>query len=126
MKVESDNNSKVQIRFEDENGQATSWSTGIAEVALPMSYKLKNIEETEARLHAINEEYSDQNQNQSRYQRFQIFDNPVKTVSKPGIDNQSATNNNKRSLTSTDDQAFQAYKVSVLKSYIYKYSQSFF
>mmetsp|Transcript_31959 Transcript_31959/g.46022 ORF Transcript_31959/g.46022 Transcript_31959/m.46022 type:complete len:338 (+) Transcript_31959:3-1016(+) len=38
---------KEEINDGDINGIKSAWSTGIAEVALPLSYKLRNIEETE-------------------------------------------------------------------------------
>lgn len=46
--INPSSSSSNAVKTTDDEGPATSWSTGIAEVALPMSFKLKNIKATEA------------------------------------------------------------------------------
>lgn len=107
---------KVKVGGE-EDGAASSWSTGIAEVALPMKFKLKNIEETEMLTKGVSAHHGLLQHHQSgiAYQRFQI-DQKVNTGFLPFDAAQHAmptgdiNANNKRALTSTDNIVAERFK----------------
>lgn len=101
----------------DEDGVVSSWSTGIAEVQLPMSYKLKNIEATEKAANNALKYSLNLHGKSATYQRFQISDSSQITLpmdaaeySHSGSQNHDI-NLNKRQMKSTDDLALQRYKV---------------
>lgn len=114
----------------DINGISSSWAAGIAEVALPMNFKLKNIEETEAAA-ALDREArkGGKEKGTGYYQRFQVVDsnrgggqNKGQQQQKSNANAESSTsqsqnnNNNpnkdglKRSQMSHDDISFDRYK----------------
>lgn len=102
----------------DEEGVVSSWSTGIAEVQLPMSFKLQNIEATErAANNAL--KYSQSLYGKScGYQRFQISDSSQITLPMGAAEFSSTSlaeipdsHGYKKPMKSTDDLAVQRYKV---------------
>jgi hypothetical protein len=115
LKVAGSDLTATKVKLDDE-GVVSSWSTGIAEVQLPMSYKLQNIQETERA--ANNAMMYNQNFHGKAvgFQRFQINDStaikqPLEYIA-GGLTHLQEGHNNKRPLKSSDDAAVQRYKVS--------------
>ena len=102
----------------EEDGAASSWSTGIAEVALPMSFKLKNIEDTE-KLTKKAQAYQgllQHHQSGTAYQRFQIDRNittgflPRDAPLEHALPTTDVNEHQKRPLKSTDDLVASRFK----------------
>lgn len=94
----------------DESGIVPAWSTQLAEVALPISYKLKNIEATERIASQAGEAVTSSSNIASMY-RFNTQERAPKVH--PSMAGFDASGNNaaqKRPLKSSDDYALEQYK----------------
>lgn len=100
----------------DEEGVASSWSTGIAEVQLPMSYKLQNIEATERAANNALKYSQSMHGKSGGFHRFQINESQITMpmgAAEFNLSNNTQgneSNSNKRPMKSTDDLAVQRYK----------------
>jgi septation ring formation regulator EzrA len=108
-----------KVKIEEEQGTASSWSTGIAEVELPMTFKLRNIEETErAAQQALQ---VPQTTKSTGFRRFQLNANMPMQSASAAFDAQTAvpvvsSKVDHRNLRSTDDMVIQQFKVSLFLS----------
>ena len=98
--------------MEEEEGVVSSWSTGIAEIQLPSSYKAKNIAQTEEAARKAVE--LKRPLETGGFQRFQVVDPVLQSMSSaiPTDDpNQQQHNHNKRrKLKSSDDYVLEKFK----------------
>ena len=88
-----------------------AWSTQLAEVALPISYKLKNIEATERIASQAGESVASGSSNIAAMYRFNTQERAPKVH--PSMAGFDASDNNaaqKRPLKSSDDYALEQYK----------------
>ncbi len=100
-----------KVKLDDE-GVVSSWSTGIAEIQLPLSYKLQNIQETEQAANSGLRYYNSLNGKSGGFQRFQINDSNLFTSATADTHSQEFDNTiNRKPLRSTDDLAVQRFKV---------------
>lgn len=100
------------------------WSTGIAEVALPQTFKLKNIAQTEAAARRIQEQEQIQeimrrnaNSNMS-FSRFHVQDHEQREMSSALVpaEDQQDSKGRRREEKATDLKVFQGYKKVLLVS----------
>jgi hypothetical protein len=99
--------------MEEEEGVVSSWSTGIAEIQLPSSYKSENITQTQEAARKAME--FKRPMESGGFQRFQIVDPALQSISSAvaldGSDHQAENNQNKRrKLKSTDDYVLEKFK----------------
>lgn len=85
------------------SGPGISWSTGIAEVALPIDYKLQNIEATEIARKRIEEE-----KNNSPHQIGQSMNSSKNFLL--GQFNRNSNTNNQGHQLSTDDKTLERFR----------------
>lgn len=106
------------MKLEDE-GVASSWSTGIAEIQLPMNYKAKNAIETQEATRRVDSFVSQQRTDKTTYSRFQIVDPSLQSSAIPREELQklegsedaiSGETRKRRFQRSTDDLVVERFK----------------
>jgi hypothetical protein len=110
----SSNVESGRVKIEQE-GVVSSWSTGIAEIQLPSSYKDRNALETEKAARRATDSFQSRN-NPHTFQRFHI--DPATLQANSAMPSEERTEsssndnnpNKRRKLKSTDDLAVEKYK----------------
>lgn len=106
------------MKLEDE-GVASSWSTGIAEIQLPMNYKAQNAMETQEATRRVDSFVSQQRIDKTTYSRFQIVDPSLQSSAIPreelqklegSEDATSGETRKRRFQRSTDDLVVERFK----------------